>query len=145
MAYDEAVEVLNDYLEQDATLIALFTPKTLTVSPGYEPETIGDSPIYPYITFNFVNGFYPRTVAIHVDVVTYWVGEKDLIKLNKIYQRMLQLLNPDENHPDYFIADTYGVFKIKGVQWVGGGPMDLPQQENGIWQRRLSFAITYTK
>lgn len=140
-AKGEAIYLLNDYIKQDATIQNLFSPLTVNIYPIIADEPVDGTTSYPYIRYRTVpsQGTHYR---VRMDFVTYYIGDKSYATTGKIMERMWEILNMDDANSPIPIKDDK--FKIHSSMFVSGTAPTGPDQENGVIERGITFAVVYT-
>lgn len=143
MAKVKAVYVLNKYLEQDSVLQNLFSPNIVNIFPGVAGEPLPPSVSYPYIRYLDVPLIDRQTPKIRRDFIQLWVGAKDLTVLGEILERLIYLLNYDDNSIARPIVDSDGKYIIWDVITFGGTRPEVPNQDGGVWEQSITSTVSY--
>lgn len=143
MGKPKAVHVLNSYIQSDPILDNLFGSSTVHVFPGVAGEPLPPGVSFPYIRYLDVPLIDRRKSNIRRDFIQYWVGAKDLDSLGNILERLIYILNYDDNQVDRPITDSAGKYKIWDVITFGGTRPDIPNQDEGVWEQSITVTLSY--
>lgn len=139
----EAVYLLNDYIKADPILKDIWAPRKVNIFPMIADEPIGGQKSYPYIRYRTVPS-QGSTFRIRVDFVTYYVGDNNYFRTGQVFERLWEICNMDDAPGMGPLPIKNRKFKIQSVMFVSGSAPNGPDQENGIIERGITFAVTYT-
>lgn len=140
---ETAVYVLNNYIENDSIIKAIFHPVVPNIYPGFAEEPLGGKPSYPYIRYFSVPVIQRTSPYIRRDMVQYYVGAKDVPLIAKLIERLIYILDsPDQDTA--IIPDVAGQYKIMNTMVNSSTPLTLPSQDEGVWEQGIAITMVYT-
>ncbi len=130
----EAVQVVNKYLMDDTDMKALMGGDF-----NIYPLVASETPYIRYVWLPVNSGL----LYLREDIVRYYVGHTDIKKLGEITEKIKELLIIDDSYPGT-LPLSGGRFFIQSIQFLGGNPPSGPDQDNGVVEANINFALIYT-
>lgn len=137
--------IVNQKIQADPIIQAIFDPSPVIVYPGYANEPLGGDKSYPYIRYFSTPHTSWRSTLLRRDSIHYIVGAKDLTVIARAIERLIYILNSPDNMADEWpVTDLDGRYKVMDILFTGSSPQDLPSQDEGVWEQGLYFVVIYT-